>query len=212
MCEAKERFLKALGKEIGDHPKKEHILQDYELHIIELLHDKPPMSDSEASYRYLVDHIGSPEEIAKLWEKEIKVTPHKTQWLFVICNMLILIGGTLLILSYHLFGWKWLGDLWQLMTDIPFLLTLVYLLFWGLLGYEIGREFGHRGKRLLRRTFFISMIPNVFIMYLMVFKIIPYEWFQPVLKLPFLVICILFTACLYPISYVGYLWGRKLSI
>lgn len=213
MDAAKKRFLHELGEEIGDHPDREQILTDYQLHIQELLKDPSyKNSHEEDTYQYLVRRLGSPREIAKLWRKEFNTSPHKTQWLFVICNIFIFLGGTSIILSYHFFQWTWLSKIWYLLTDLPFLIIFIYLLFWGLLGYEIGKEFGHRGKQLLRRTFFISLIPNVIVLYLIVFRIIPYEWFEPVLQLPLIVVCILFTVFLYPIGYVGYRWGRKASI
>src|SRR5690625_7968821 len=89
---------------------------------------------------------------------------------------------------------------------------LMYILFWGLLGYEIGKEFGHRGYRLLKKTFVISIVPNLLLMYLIVFKVLPYEWFQPLLSFPFIVTAMFFTGLLFPVRWFGYRWGRKVSV
>lgn len=210
MCDSEQKFIRELEREIGNHPEKENIIEDYKLHIHELL--KEESVDDQRVYDLLINRLGTPLEIANVWKQEIGVTPKKTQWLFVICNVLIFLGGTIIIVSYNIFQWDWIVYLWSMLTEISFLIMLVYLLFWGLLGYEIGREFGHRGYRLLRKTFIISIIPNIILMYLIVFRILPHEWFQPLLNIPFIVLCIIFTFFLYPVSYIGYRWGRKVSI
>ena len=210
MCDSEQKFIRELEREIGNHPEKENIIEDYKLHIHELL--KEESVDDQRVYDLLINRLGTPLEIANVWKQEIGVTPKKTQWLFVICNVLIFLGGTIIIVSYNVFQWDWIVYLWSMLTEISFLIMLVYLLFWGLLGYEIGREFGHRGYRLLRKTFIISIIPNIILMYLIVFRILPHEWFQPLLNIPFIVLCIIFTFFLYPVSYIGYRWGRKVSI
>lgn len=82
--------------------------------------------------------------------------------------------------------------------------------FWALLGYEIGKGFGHNGRVLLNKTFLLSLIPNLILMVLTVFQIIPHSWFAPLLTKTFIIACIIFTIILYPISWIGYRWGEKL--
>lgn len=210
MTVKKQKFIKELTKEIGDHPDKENIIAEYERHIYELLED---LSPPEAHvYNVLVERLGTPVEIAKSWQQEKNITPRKTQWLFVCCNVAIFIGGAFLTIGYNFFHWKWIESLWMTVTDVSFVIIFVYALFWALLGYEIGKEFGHRGYRLLQKTFLISIIPNLILMYLVIFKVLPHEWFEPVLSFPFIVVCIILTGLLYPISWMGYRWGRKVSI
>ncbi|AXI07845.1 hypothetical protein CUC15_02085 [Oceanobacillus zhaokaii] len=207
---ASSRFFKELEKEIGDHPEKDNIMLEYEMHVYDLLQDEP--MDGESLYDELVDRLGTPRELAEMWKQETAITPKKTQWLFVILNIAIFIGGILLTISYNAFDWKWAEKIWETLTDARFLIILVYMLFWALLGYEIGKEFGQGGYKLLRKTFTISIIPNIGFMYLVVFKFIPYEWFEPLLSVRFILICIFCTVILYPISWIGYRWGRRASV
>src|SRR5690625_6740517 len=93
-------------------------------------------------------------------EAEIETTQNNIQLLFVILNIMIFVFVVILTIAYHLFNFSIVDKLWNMLTQGPFIILSVYLLFWGLLGYEIGREFGHRGKRLLQRTFLICIIPN----------------------------------------------------
>lgn len=205
-----EKFLQELADEMAKHPNKEDILTEYEAHVYEILAERSEQADD--FYECLVERLGTPREIAKLWRQESGVTPKRIQWLFVIFNIVIFVGGSLLTVLYQFYQWDWLVHIWQLLMDIPTIIFIIYVLFWMLLGYEIGREFGHKGLKILRRTFIFSIIPNIILMYLIVFKILPYEWFGTLLTGPFIIICIVFTFCLYPISIFGYRWGKRVSI
>ncbi|MGA9227681.1 MAG: hypothetical protein WB217_15155, partial [Mesobacillus sp.] len=81
-----------------------------------------------------------------------------------------------------------------------------------LLGYEIGKGFGHRGRSLMKKTFILSILPNILLMNLTLFEVIPHGWFQPLLSSAFIIKCILLTALLYPICLAGYKWGKKASV
>src|SRR5690625_884168 len=210
MSDGQQKFLRELEKEIESHPDCEDILAEYEVHMYELLQEIPV--DERYMYEELVSRLGTPQEIAKVWKQETGVTPKKTQWLFVFINIAIFIGGTLLTIIYNYFQWNWIEQLWSGLTEVSIVLMFIYTLFWGLLGYEIGKEFGHRGYRLLKRTFIISIIPNLLLMYLVVFKIFPYQWFGSLLNIHFILLCIAFTVILYPVSMVGYHWGKKVSV
>src|SRR5690625_4387175 len=141
MNDAENQFIRELEKELGNFPDKGNIVAEYKLHIFELAED-----NGTATYDDLIRKFGTPREIAKVWKQENGVTPKKTQWLFVLLNISIFLGGTLLTLCYHIFQWTWLQQFWSGLTEIPFLLMTVYVLFWGLLGYEIGKEFGQDRK------------------------------------------------------------------
>src|SRR5690625_5943553 len=107
---------------------------------------------------------------------------------------------------YNYFEWSWVGRVWAGLTEASFLIMLIYTLFWGLLGYEIGREFGHRGYRLLQRTFLISIIPNLLLLYLVVFKVFLYDWFGLMLNICFIFLFILFTGIFYLLFLVVFRW------
>lgn len=210
MDDGEQSFIKELEKEIGNHPNKQDIVAEYKRHIYDIRQDMN--TDDTDLYHILIDRLGTPRAIAKVWKQESNMTPRKTQLLFVLCNVCIFVGGGLLTILYHVFEWHWLEQVWRTLTEVSFVIILIYILFWGLIGYEIGKEFGHRGYRLLRKTFIISIIPNILLMYLIVFKILPYDWFQPLLNVPFIVACIIFIGLLYPVSLIGYRWGRKVSV
>lgn len=209
MTDQDERFLLELAREIGNRPDKQQIMENYRLHIEELLYEDS--CDKENLYDELTQRMGTPQEIAQQWRQET-VTTGRMQWLFVLLNVGIFAGGFILTLLYNYFHWGWVEVLWARLTDIPFIIMVGYIMFWGLLGYEIGKEFGDGGRKLLRRTFMFSIVPNLLFMYLILFKIIPYEWFDPLLSFPFIMVCIIFTGFLYPVCLVGFRWGRRASV
>lgn len=203
------QFLGELKKELKNHPDCEIILMDYEAYVYDLAED---LMDKEITYELLVTKIGSPKELAKRWREESGVTENRTKWIFIVANILLFTSGIFVTVGYHIFHWEWIEQLWNSMTTASSIILIVYTLFWALLGYEIGKEFGENGKRLLKKTFAISIIPNVILMFLVVFEIIPLKWFAPYLTIPFVIGSILLTALFYPISLLGYKWGRKVSV
>jgi hypothetical protein len=208
----KNRFLEELAKGLGNQLNKEEILLEYASHIDEILIELFENQDEEQVFNLLVSRLGSPEEIAQVWRQEFSVTPSNMKWVFILLNVLFFGGGSLLTIAHNLYQWEWLIVIWNHLTSIPFLIAFLYLFFWALLGYEIGKGFGHKGRVLLRNTFLLSLIPNLLLMVLTVFEIIPHSWFAPLLTKTFIIACILFTIILYPVSWIGYRWGRKASI
>ncbi|MFB5195684.1 hypothetical protein ACE198_12275 [Neobacillus sp. KR4-4] len=207
----KNRFLNELAKGLGDHLDKEEILREYESHIDEILFELG-VQDVDIVYDLIVSRLGTPEEIIQIWRDEFSVTPSNMKWLFILLNVLFFGGGSLLTLAHNVYQWKWITAAWNHLTAIPALIAILYLFFWALLGYEIGKGFGHNGRVLLNKTFLLSLIPNLILMILTVFQIIPHSWFAPLLTKTFIFACILFTIILYPISWIGYQWGRKASV
>ncbi|SEN38701.1 hypothetical protein SAMN05192533_11282 [Mesobacillus persicus] len=212
MEQLKSDFLADLAKGLGDHPEKESILKEYSVHLDELLVDLYQIDDKSELQAHVHSRFGSPEEIAAMWKEELSVTPSNMKWLFIALNILFFVGGGILTLAHNLLDWNWLNRLWANLTSFPIVIALVYMLFWALLGYEIGRGFGHKGKRLMTRTFILALIPNLTLMLLTVFRIIPHEWFSPLLKETFIVLCILLTLLLYPVCLISYKWGKKASV
>jgi hypothetical protein len=212
MVNTKEEFLERLEIVLKDHPRKDEILIEYDLHITEMLRELSNNHEVQSDMEYVIDHFGTPEEILDAWKDELSITPSKAKWNFVFVNSVFFSFGILLTLLHNLFDWHWIGLLWEKLTSITGIIIFLYILFWGLLGYEIGRAFGPNGKKLLFKTFILSVIPNLLLMYLILFNIIPHEWFQPLINKKFIIICVVFTFILYPICHLGYSWGKKDSV
>jgi hypothetical protein len=212
MEELKAEFLRDLAKGLGDHQEKDSILAEYEGHLDELLLSLCKLEDEVQLRGHIYSRFGTPEEIAAMWREELTVTPSNMKWLFIAVNILFFAGGGALTLAHNLLEWGWLNILWAKLTSFPVLIALIYMFFWALLGYEIGRGFGHKGKSLMKRTFILALIPNLTLMALTVLRIIPHEWFNPLLKETFIMLCIFLTLLLYPVCLISYRWGKKASV
>lgn len=207
----KSEFLESLKESLGNHKEKESILAEYEMHLDELLLSLYKMEYDEIREE-VYSRFGRPEEIATIWKEELSFSPSNMKWLFIAVNILFFTGGAALTLAHNLLDWKWLTNLWSNLTSFPIIIAFIYMFFWALLGYEIGRGFGHKGKRVMKKTFILALIPNVTLMVLTVFHLIPREWFHPLLTETFIGICIFLTLLLYPVCMISYRWGKKASI
>ncbi|MFE8694755.1 hypothetical protein ACFYKT_00120 [Cytobacillus sp. FJAT-53684] len=208
----KNEFLAELAQGLCNHPDKESILNEYDAHLDELLVGLYKLQNESEVREQVYLKFGTPKEIADMWREELSVTPSKMKWLFIAVNLCLFAGGAILTLAHNLLDWRWLTNLWIQLTSFPIIIALIYLFFWALLGYEIGRGFGHKGRKIMKGTFFLALMPNMVLMILTVFRVIPHEWFSPLLTETFIVICILFTALLYPICLISYRWGKKASV
>ncbi|GAA5415643.1 hypothetical protein Pryu01_00674 [Paraliobacillus ryukyuensis] len=208
MTTGDQRFFQALDQALGKHAEKQQIIAEYRSHIYEMQQEE----GRELDYQEIVQKLGTPEAIAAIWKEAATVTPKKMQLLFVVLNILLFLVGITLTIVYNVYQFEWMEVVWKWLTALPSIIIIVYIGFWGLLGYEIGKQFGSGGLKILRRTFTYAIIPNLILMYLIIFKWIPHEWFQPLLNGSFIVVCIFLTIFLYPISWMGYRWGRKTSI
>ncbi|MGG0717909.1 hypothetical protein ABE096_10025 [Robertmurraya massiliosenegalensis] len=212
MEQLKNEFLAELASYLEYHDEKEEILQEYDAHLEELLVSLEHLKTEEEIRAAFYSRFGEPKEIAEVWKEELSVTPSNMKWLFIAVNILLFGGGALLTLVHNLFHWEWLTLLWTQLTSFPVLIALIYMFFWALLGYEIGKGFGHKGRKLMKRTFLLALIPNVTLMILTVFRIIPHEWFSPLLTKTFIMLCIILTILLYPVCLFSYRWGKKASV
>ena len=212
MEQPKNKYLNLLSNSLGAHPNRQEILLEYESHIDEILLESADCNTEAEVWERLTRRLGSPEEIASLWQEELTVTPSRMKWLFILLNLFFFGGGTILTLAHNLLDWSFISAIWSHLTAIPTIIAVLYLFFWALLGYEFGRGFGHGGKKLLTKTFLLSLIPNMMLMVLTVFGIIPHGWFEPLLTKSFIILCIIFTCLLYPVCLIGYKWGKKASV
>ncbi|GIN63435.1 hypothetical protein J27TS8_34280 [Robertmurraya siralis] len=212
MAQLKSEFLAELAKYLEHHEEKEMILQEYDAHLDELLANLTHLKTEEEIRTEMFLRFGKPKEIAELWREELSVTPSNMKWLFLALNILLFGGGSLLTLAHNLFEWNWLTIVWTQLTSFPVLIAFIYMFFWALLGYEIGKGFGHKGRKLMEKTFFLALIPNLTLMVLTVFHVIPHEWFSPLLTRTFIMLCIALTILLYPVCLLSYKWGKKASV
>ncbi|MDG5786758.1 hypothetical protein QA612_04585 [Evansella sp. AB-P1] len=214
MILSKQGYLDKLKKELKKTPDSDEIVHEMDVHLSDVLteiYTIENVSEKEAMKK-LIDRVGTPREVASYYHQELQITPAKTQWTFIGINLFFFVMGVTLTAFYQFTPSHIGNQIWLFLTSIPMIIMLLYMFFWLLLGYEIGKEFGYAGKGLLFKTFYFTLVPNLLLMTLVVFRIIPLGWFDPLLSQPFIYACIACTILLYPISYSGYRWGIRRSI
>ncbi|MED4402928.1 HAAS signaling domain-containing protein [Metabacillus fastidiosus] len=207
MIPFKEAFLQELKKELPCNVNKEDIIAEYSVHLDEKMEECPHLN-----WEDIVEQLGSPVEIAKQYEDSSLISTQFVQKNFVFCNFLFFIIGGLLTVGYHTFKHPIFTDTWLMLSKVSLVIVFIYTLFWIILGFEIGKEFGIRGKTLFSKTFLLCLIPNISLMIMTIFKMIPTAWFDPILTTPFIILCVLMTALLYPISRISYYIGVYRSL
>jgi hypothetical protein len=207
MIPSKEQFLQVLEQSLPNTVNKAEIIREYELHIEEKLFDQPHLKIDE-----VLDQLGDPIVIAKQYVDFEPISKSFVSRNFVFCNFMFFFIGGLLTVCYHVFEDSILSDAWGLLAQIPLTIVVVYTVFWMVLGFEIGREYGLLGKQLFAKTFFISLVPNVLLMIMTLFQFIPTNWFQPILTPTFIAICVTMTFLIYPISKLFYYIGVYRSV
>lgn len=213
MITSKEEYLEILRLKLQNHVSLNEILIEYDHHISDMLLELTHTNITEKEAMMTIIHrLGTPEEMAHLYQEELTVTKTNTKWIFFLGNLFFFIGGIALTFIYHYVSVPSVTKIWYFLTSIPFYLIVLYLFFWLLLGYEVGKEFGLSGRKLLHKTFYLSLLPNLTLMMLVVFRIIPMAVFAPLLTQEFIYVCIIATVFLYPISFLGFRFGTTRSI
>ena len=207
MIRSKEQFLRDLEQSLPSSVNKTEVITEYNLHIEEKLFDQPHLKIED-----VLEQIGDPVEIAKQYEDSLPIAKGFVSRNFVFCNFMFFFIGGLLTVCYHVFEDSLFSDAWGLLAQIPLTIVIVYTMFWMVLGFEIGREYGLLGKELFSKTVFISLVPNVLLMMMTLFHFIPVQWFQPILTPAFIGICVIMTFLIYPISKVFYYIGVYRSV
>lgn len=202
----KENFLIELETHLPHGVNKKDILREWEMHIYDAI------IESGRSEEEIIADFGSPSDIAKEYESN---TPVQKNWIvpfYIGCNALFFIVGALITLAYHLTNHPVVETIWNTLIGYAPAIIGGYLLFWIFLGFEIGRTYGVRGSKLLSKTVFLSMLPNVLMMVLTLYKWIPTEVFEPLLTPVFVLVCVIFTFLLYPICRIAYRVGISRSL
>jgi hypothetical protein len=200
----KDEFLSQLEQLLPSSVNKKEIIREWELHIDEALEESP-----EA---HVIEKLGHPAFIAQEYRE---ITPVQKSWIvpfYIGCNALFFIFGSLLTLAYHMTDHLIAKFVWESLIQVAPVIIGGYLLFWVFLGFEIGRTYGVRGRKILTKTVLFSMLPNITLMVLTLYKWIPTDLFSPLLTPLFVLLCVIFTFLVYPICRLAYRVGISRSL
>ncbi|WP_409290365.1 HAAS signaling domain-containing protein [Peribacillus sp. SCS-37] len=212
MAQTKAEYLKELEQRLNGCCDRDQILKEYKTHILEL-EEESGITDEAELMKLAAESLGTPEEAAEAWNHAEFPSPVWTLRLFFIINLSFFTAGAGLTALHHLSGILWADLMWDALARMPLIILIIYSLFWALIGYEAGREFGYGGRVWAPLIFAAAILPNVLLMCLVLFELVPGEWFTPLLSLSFIISCIFATILLFPlICWMGFRIGKRSSV
>ncbi|PWA12055.1 hypothetical protein DCC39_08220 [Pueribacillus theae] len=213
MIQTKEKYIKQFEQEMEAHPEKELIMAELIVHIEEEMADllRKGMSEPEA-VQAMIEQFGHPNELAAQFGKICTTAPNKVKLWLVLSNHFLFLMGACLTVCYHLGNMPFLQIAWEVLGQYSLLILFMYTGFWLFIGYQIGKEFGAKGKRILFETMSCALIPNLVLMFGILYGVFPTQWFSPFLTPSFVVACLGVTLLFYPFSQFGYYFGRHQAV
>ncbi|QED49366.1 HAAS signaling domain-containing protein [Cytobacillus dafuensis] len=209
MIKAKKQYLDEITRLLRNHPDHENIIAELSMHIDEMMADLEEKEVSEfEAIPIIMSQLGTPRQIAKEFKGVSTRTPGIVQNAFILINSLFFFAGLFLVLGSQVWNIAFLQTIWQVLSQLNWLILGCYTGFWAWMGYEYGKEFGVRGKVFLAGTIKIAIIPNLLLMIFTLFGTLPSEWFHSILSSSFILGCLLATALFFPISKMGYYIGK----
>ncbi|HET7578826.1 MAG TPA: permease prefix domain 1-containing protein [Bacillales bacterium] len=208
MTPEKQRYLEELKKALGAEGQAEAVVKEINSHIEERMHDRMVFGiKEEEALDEALQSLGSPRKLAKALMEGEASNRHTMRNVFIACNYLFFLGGTMLMIFSQILTLPIVHTVWESLTGVSGLILACYTGYWFYLGYEVGKQFGPNGKSLMNRTVLMSLIPNVLLMFLTLFRFIPQHLFNSMLTPEFVTVCVVATVFFYPISKAAYKIG-----
>lgn len=213
MIRSKEAYMKQLEREMYAHPDNDVIMAELTVHIDEKMSYllKKDLPEEEA-IQIIIEQFGHPSELAVQFGGVSTKSPTIAKVVFVLCNSFLFFLGACITFGYHLVNAQVFQIYWEALAHNSWLILFMYTGYWVLIGYQIGKEFGEKGKRLLSDTISLAIAPNLFLMLAVLFGLFPVQWFSPLLTTSFIGACIGVTFLFYPLSQIGYYFGRHQAV
>ncbi|MWV45888.1 hypothetical protein GRF59_19920 [Paenibacillus sp. HJL G12] len=126
-------------------------------------------------------------------------------------NGLCFAAGTWFIISHRL-GSTPASYGFQLLAAQKEWVLLMYTLIWLLSGFMLGRKYGAQAEKCIRRIIILPLLPNYLFMLLVLFRIIPEYWFDSLLSLPFILLCVGATFMFGHLVRMGCKWGKSAAL
>jgi len=198
MKNLKQDYLHDLKLALQNHPDKENILYEITTHIEDAIKDKMLIGISEKVATVEVLHsMGNPIELGKSFMQPSRSINIKhlilLNWAFFGCGMFITLGN-------QLSDWTIVNHTWTYLTHKSHFILFLYSMYWIYLGYSVGKHYGPNGKKLVNKTMMWAYIPNMVLMFITLFNVIPGDIFSPLLNPVFMMVCVIATFLFYPLS------------
>lgn len=200
------QYIEQLEKELRQHPDRTEIIAEITVHMKEEM-SAQNLPEKEAM-AIIINKFGSPQELAGSFRQASLPSPQQVKVLFILFNIGVFIVGIAITFGHHLGNLSFFHWAWGALAQNSWWVLMTYTAYWILIGYHLGKEFGSQGKKLLTETVRLTIISNLFFMMIVLYGIMPIEWFRLFLTAPFFGACLIATILFYPISQAGFYLGK----
>ncbi|OIJ15568.1 hypothetical protein BKP35_00810 [Anaerobacillus arseniciselenatis] len=209
MLKTTDEYLVALQKNLKKHPGQEDILLEYESFIYDKLQDymKSGYTKQQAE-AIVVQELPCPEDLAKYYKSFIPPKFKQIMLFSFIVNFIFFIIGGIITFLYHQFSNPTVIILWSYLIEMQWVILFLYSAFVVSIGFLIGKEFGSRFNRYIKKILFLTFSPNILFMIMVLYSWVPQKLFEPMLTPAFLMFCVILTLLYYPLSKVAYKIGQ----
>jgi hypothetical protein len=166
------------------------------------------LTEQEATSRALSD-LGSPLEVANGFSGIRPFSAGCCSRALLIQNGLLFLGGILVLAGQAVWGEKNAWPLFSLIAQHKAEILIGYALYWLASGYFLGQRYGVTAERHVRKMVRLPLALNYLFMCLVLFQVLPRDWFGPLLTTPFLIACAVTTLLFSSLADLGCRWGRQ---
>lgn len=201
----KQDYLQELKLALQNHPEMEDILNEISTHIEDGIKDKMLIGVPEkAATEQVLHHMGNPLELGKSFMRP----PSSRKMIhLILLNWAFFVCGLFITISYHFSDFRIVNHTWTYLSHKSHSILLLYSMYWIYLGYTIGKQYGPSGKKMVNKTMIWASIPNMVLMFITLFNVIPSDIFSPLLNPVFIVFCVIATVLFYPLSKLAFKIG-----
>ncbi len=207
-----DSYLEAVCRDLPKRVDRMAVKAELRAHIEEAAAEQSGDDlESGAALHAVLDRLGDPRKLARAYRIACPLPAALWSSILLLANVVCFAAGLALLrglqdgfspaaYGFHLLaagkGWVLLG----------------YSCMWLLSGFMLGRRYGMQAERRIGRMILPPLLPNYLFMLLVLFGIIPGQWFDSLLSLPFVFLCTASTLVFGWLARLGCRWGKRMAL
>ncbi|KGA97980.1 hypothetical protein AJ85_16060 [Alkalihalobacillus alcalophilus ATCC 27647 = CGMCC 1.3604] len=211
MNKLQQKYLSDLEEELTSVCDGKEIIKEYQSILDEKSRELMYQGiDEEEAVKRSIEELGQAKDIAACYQKgskNLNSLKEKMIW----GNYLLLFSGFILSVLYHYQPFTPIESIWYALVHMKWFLLVSYGLLWLIISFWIGKLSGAKGKKQIEQVIQLAIVPNLILMFCVLFDEAVQIWFHALITPPFMISCVIVTLLFYPLSKVsfkiGYLKG-----
>jgi hypothetical protein len=210
MKHKKEAYLHVLYQLLPAQLNRDEIVRELSLHIDDAVEDllRQGFTQKEAMLHTLAK-LGEPKAVALRYYEWERSSPERSGTALILLNTLFFLVGVGMFVAQAYLPLHQQQAFWHLVTTHREALLVGYSCFWLGCGYILGKRYGFSLRKSLRKLIHRPLLLNYALMLLVLFRIVPSEWFGPILTNDYVFLCVITTLCLSSLFALGYRFGIR---